>query len=114
MTYLSLPLQRPMITQFHIENYKALHDVSLDLTPLHVLIGPNESGKSSILEALAALCRSVDHPLKEAFSGRWEGRSLVWQGADQPVVRMQVHAERDQQSFSYELGVRFQASGREA
>jgi AAA15 family ATPase/GTPase len=40
-----------MITRFRVRNYKALRDVTLDLTPIHVLIGPNDSGKTSILEA---------------------------------------------------------------
>ena len=28
-----------MIKQFRVQNYKALRDVRLDLTPMHVLIG---------------------------------------------------------------------------
>ncbi len=51
-----------MITRFQVQNYKALRDVILDLTPMHVLIGPNDAGKTSILEAITALCRSVDYP----------------------------------------------------
>src|SRR5437016_3939893 len=72
---------RTMITQFRIQNYKALRDVTLDLTPIHVLIGPNDSGKTSILEAIAAMCRSVDHILGEAFAGSWDGHQLVWRGS---------------------------------
>lgn len=67
-----------MIKQFRVQNYKALRDVTLDLTPIHVLIGPNDSGKTSILEAIAALCRSVDQPLAKAFLGKWEGADLIW------------------------------------
>ena len=72
-----------MITRFRVQNYKALRDVTLDLTPVHVLIGPNDSGKTSILEAMAALCRSVDHPVADrmgdARAGRADGRrSCGW------------------------------------
>ena len=66
-----------MIKQFRVQNYKALRDVTLKLTPIHVLIGPNDSGKTSLLEAVAALCLSVDHPLADSFLGQWEGHSLV-------------------------------------
>ncbi|MHB1767925.1 MAG: AAA family ATPase [Phycisphaerae bacterium] len=45
-----------MIMQFHVKNYKALRDVTLPLTQIHVLIGPNDSGKTSILEALPLYC----------------------------------------------------------
>ena len=66
-----------MIKQFRVQNYKALRDVTLNLTPIHVLIGPNDSGKTSLLEAVTALCLSVDHPLADSFLGQWEGHSLV-------------------------------------
>src|SRR5207248_8570407 len=77
-----------MIQRLKIENYKALRDVRIELTPLHVLIGPNDSGKTSVLEALAALCRSADQPLPNCFTGSWAGRDLVWHGATEPVVTL--------------------------
>ena len=71
-----------MITRFRVQNYKALRDVTLDLTPVHVLIGPNDSGKTSLLEALAALCRSVERPFSEVFRRSTERRmyhfSVSW------------------------------------
>ena len=75
-----------MIEEFHVQNYKALRDVTLKLTPVHVLIGPNDSGKTSILEAIAALCRSVDHDLRDAFTGDWNNRALVWRHRAEPVL----------------------------
>jgi AAA15 family ATPase/GTPase len=59
-----------MITAFRVQNFEALRDVALDLTPIHALIGPNDTGKTSVLEAIDALCRSVDHNLSDAFEGR--------------------------------------------
>lgn len=41
-----------MITPFRVQNYKALRDVTLNLTPIHLLIGPNDSVKTSLLEAM--------------------------------------------------------------
>jgi predicted ATPase len=69
-----------MITRLRVKNFKALRDVEVNLTPIHVLIGPNDSGKTSILDALAAICRSVDHDLSKAFLGSWGGSELVWTG----------------------------------
>ena len=91
-----------MITRFHVENYKALKDVTLELTTIHVLIGPNDSGKTSILEAVGALSRSADHPLEAAFTGDWRGRDLVWQGADALVS---LEAQFD--SWKYCFGCTF-------
>lgn len=42
-----------MITSFHIENFKRLGSVDLELGNAVVLIGPNNSGKTSALQALA-------------------------------------------------------------
>ena len=48
-------LDRTMINKLHIENFKCLRDVTVDLKPLTVLIGKNDTGKTSFLEALGVL-----------------------------------------------------------
>jgi len=92
-----------MISQFRVRNYKALRDVTLDLTPVHVLIGPNDSGKTSIMEALAALCRSVELPVREAFLGSWEGADLVWQKNPDLDVWLEVGFDGDLGDFRYRI-----------
>jgi energy-coupling factor transporter ATP-binding protein EcfA2 len=101
-----------MITRFRVSNYKALRDVTLALSPVHVLIGPNDSGKTSIMEALAALCRSVDHQLQDAFTGPWQGLDLVWQRGETKTIGFEVDVELDATSFRYQLGCRPTPTGR--
>ncbi len=96
-----------MIKRFRVRNYKALRDVTLDLTPIHVLIGPNDSGKTSILEAVEALCRSADQELKAAFTGRWEGTQLVWRGESDQHVEFQAWLPQGQEEWLYELACGF-------
>ena len=96
-----------MIDRLVIQNFKCLKGVELRLSPLHVLIGPNDSGKSSILEAVLALSRSADVPLSEAFVGPWEGRELVWMGNDTPVCF-------DLNDNQYVLAIQFPTAGRAA
>lgn len=106
-----------MIHEFHVQNYKALRDVKLKLTPMHVLIGPNDSGKTSILEALGALCRSVEMPLGEAFQGRWDGHELITHGSNPPVIRFEAKITLDPAALSdcgYILGIAFAPHGRNA
>ena len=98
-----------MIEKIRIEDYKALRDVTIELTPLHLLIGPNDSGKTSILEAIDALCRSVDCPLSEAFAGPWKGQQLVRSGAQVPVVTITADVADAGGRFHYVLATRFQA-----
>lgn len=45
-------MDRPYVAGVRIEGYRCLKAVELALTPLHALIGPNDSGKSSILRAI--------------------------------------------------------------
>lgn len=97
-----------MIKRFRVQNYKALRDVTLDLTPIHVLIGPNDSGKTSILEAVAALSRSVDHSVASSFLGDWKGRELVWNGDRTLDVRLGIQAP----DVSYRLAYTFESTGR--
>lgn len=47
-----------MISKVSIRNFKCLRDVQIDLERLTVFVGPNASGKSSVLQALDLLCRT--------------------------------------------------------
>lgn len=84
-----------MIKRLRVKNFKALRDIKVELTPIHVLIGPNDSGKTSILDVIAALCRSVDHPLAQAFLGSWKGTELVWNGHPDLPVRIDVDFDNE-------------------
>lgn len=48
-----------MISKMSIHNFKCLRDVTIDLERFTVFVGPNASGKSSILQGLDLLCRST-------------------------------------------------------
>lgn len=54
-----------MITRFKAENYGCLKQVEVALTPLHAFIGPNDSGKSTLLRGL----RTLVHLASDSFSG---------------------------------------------
>ncbi|MSP61903.1 MAG: hypothetical protein EXR72_16535 [Myxococcales bacterium] len=52
-----------MILEFSAENYRCLKSVTVKLTPLHAFIGPNDSGKSTLLEAIKFLVDSANRPI---------------------------------------------------
>ncbi len=82
-----------MISNFRFRNFKCLRDVTVHLERFTVFVGPNASGKSSILQALNLLCRIFRAPqqmnqapqqmnqdaeiLKEVSRGSNEGVELV-------------------------------------
>ena len=48
-----------MIEKASFRNFKSLRHVDVDLERLTVIVGPNASGKSSILRGLLSLARST-------------------------------------------------------
>lgn len=59
-----------MIRRVRVRGYKSLRDVELTLRPLTVILGPNASGKSNLLDALGLLSAMVTRPnIKTAFEG---------------------------------------------
>ena len=58
--YIRNKLPHKMLTKIAIENFKSIgRRIELELKPLTILVGPNASGKSSILEALPLLIQSI-------------------------------------------------------
>ncbi len=50
-----------MLTRIRIKNFKCLKDTGdLEIRPLTFLVGPNSSGKSSLLQMLLMLRQTVD------------------------------------------------------
>jgi len=41
-----------------IKNFKCINELLIELSPLTVFVGPNGSGKTSILEAIALFAQS--------------------------------------------------------
>src|SRR5688500_18262926 len=59
-----------MFTELKVQGWRCLKDVTLALTPLHALIGPNDSGKSTLLLALA-LAQALERPREESRPSFW-------------------------------------------
>ncbi len=74
------------LSRFGVKRYKCLGDIDIPLTPIHVLIGQNDAGKTSLLEAIDALHKTARMPLPEVFPGPWHGRELVHHGSPEPSV----------------------------
>jgi hypothetical protein len=97
-----------MISRFSVKNYKALASVTLPLTPIHVVIGQNDSGKTSLLEAIHAYCSGTQGPLLRALPSTWWGRDLVNTLAEEPQVELAAELRCDDGStLSYEFAVSF-------
>lgn len=76
------------MSRFGVKRYKCLGEIDIPLTPIHVLIGENDAGKTSLLEAKAAFLGSGRNPIASQFSEPWEGRELVLHGAGKPTIEL--------------------------
>ena len=79
-----------MIEKLRVRNFRCLRDVEVPLGPLNFLIGPNNTGKSSFLEAIEIMSRctrvesvgsaflELGHRLERSLTQPGEGRVLKY------------------------------------
>ncbi len=73
-----------MLTQLSLTNWKSFGpegpaNPPLPFAPLTLLVGPNASGKSNVLDALRFLQGdALGFPQAEVLNGHWEGQRLIW------------------------------------
>jgi predicted ATPase len=52
-------VSKPFVETARIQNFGCARDVTLELARLHALIGPNDSGKSTVLAAIRTACELI-------------------------------------------------------
>ena len=95
-----------MIRRVFIKGYKSLRDIDVSLKPLTVIIGPNASGKSNLLDGLGLLSRIVTGPtINAAFE---EHRGLPLEAFFVPPGGLEELLQRETLQFA--LGVDIELS----
>ncbi len=90
-----------MITRVFIKGYKSLRNIDISLKPLTVIVGPNASGKSNLLDALGLLSRIVtSRTINDAFD---EHRGLPLEAFFLPPGGLQELLRQEKPRFT--LGV---------
>lgn len=82
--------------EIQIKGYRALADVTLPLRPLTVMIGPNGSGKTSVLEVFQLLKEASHQRLEETISNLGGLNSLLSLARDvdpQLDITLQMHVD---------------------
>lgn len=83
-----------MIRAIEISGFRSLRHVRLELGPLNVLIGPNQSGKTNVLDALSFLANAVAGRLQESvFKQRGGFGNLLWMGEGARAITFRVELE---------------------
>jgi predicted ATPase len=82
-----------MITRLQVRNFKSLRDIDLPLAPLNVLVGPNMSGKSNLLDVFTFL-HQVTFPeagtsgISYALAQRGGISEVLWKGGDDKLIKI--------------------------
>lgn len=104
-----------MLTRLRVKNFKLLQDVNLELKCRNVFIGPNKSGKSTILQVLQFLQRVVtDSDVKKTCDNLNGFSEVLWKGIQPPSsieIALEGQSSPDK-TFNYELVIRGDSLGR--
>lgn len=87
-----------MIRNLHVQNFKSFKDVSIDMGRLNVLVGPNMSGKSNLIDVFRLLSRTVapapvTYGLSNAILQMGGFEELAWKGADSKLISIALEGD---------------------
>lgn len=96
-----------MITFLKVRNYKSLENVELPFGPLHVLVGPNNSGKSNLFDVFQFL-NDLAVIGGQAVLSRGGFSQIVWGGEVNRTISFELHlriknGDTKEENFTYYL-----------
>ncbi len=100
---------RLFVTKVWARNFKSIRELDLELGPLTVLVGPNASGKSNVLDVLRFLSQALSQNLVSAIRARGgiEGvRRSMSGGRPDVEVGIRVEKGRFRLEYGFVLGGR--------
>jgi predicted ATPase len=72
-----------MFTQINIENYKSVMKTKIETKEINIIIGPNNSGKSTLLEFIELYQSLLSNEVRDAFGRRpFDFRDVFCKGSD--------------------------------
>lgn len=82
-----------MITSLSLKNFKSHKDTTLNLddSRLHAIVGPNGSGKTSILQIIDGLSQLTNRAVSEIFQANFSPEQVVTSGESYSYVNLSGH-----------------------
>lgn len=95
-SYFNSSIHRYMLERIHIQNFRSLKDVSLDLQPINLLIGANNSGKSNLLKGLLfiAMCKHI--------TGLSFDKRVIFQESNEDMLFNLQFSDNDEFIYTYQ------------
>ena len=99
-----------MIRKMRLEHFMSIKEASLDLGMTNVLVGPNMSGKSNLIQGLMFLTETALVGLHQALMNRGGFAEVVWKGSNANDIGFGLTIEvpalgkiSEEKRFEYEL-----------
>jgi len=103
-----------MLKRLYVDNYRCLVNFRLELQELTLLVGPNGTGKSSVLDVLFGLRQLLSGTGKVSDPDVFPARSLTrWQERNLQIVEVVVRLEGDAET-TYRLEIEHERETRRA
>jgi predicted ATPase len=96
-----------MIKKLQVKNYKSLKSLDLELGRRNLLVGPNMSGKSNLLDCFKFLTQMCISGVTTALLNRGGYPEVVWKGDDNGLIsfRLVTEDEASEKSSEYEITI---------
>ena len=89
------PEPRPSIVKVWAKNFRSIENAELELEPLTVLVGPNASGKSNLLDLVGFLGDTARDGLEAAIKARGGINSIIRRDPNKAVSGLEVGLRRE-------------------
>ncbi len=89
------------LIELSVENFRSLRKVAIPLGPLNVLVGPNGSGKTNVLEVFRFLADVIRTDLEPALDLRGGYDDVVFRGGEKTPTFMKVGVKASWTMYSH-------------
>lgn len=102
------------ITKIKVDNFKSLKDFEMPLGKFNVLIGPNGSGKTNVLEFFSLMGSCLASQKTPVYPFTYWGRykNLVWSGNEHESIRAHIKYTIDGHDVTYDSTITSSNNGR--
>lgn len=100
------------LRSIHVEGYRSVRDLDLELTGVNVLTGPNGCGKSNLYNSLVLLARAAKGEFARAMAEEGGTPSVFWAGGERirysnkkPPRRVVLGFENEEYGYELQAGL---------
>ncbi|MCL7402421.1 MAG: AAA family ATPase, partial [Thaumarchaeota archaeon] len=81
---------KPILEEIHVENFKSFKNTTIRLNNFNVVVGPNASGKSNLVDFFRFLKKAIGEQLDPyaPYLEWWSYKNIVWGGREELPIKI--------------------------